>query len=465
MPCEPLFVQPIEKTMAQPSRSSDVTRLLQALAHGHTTCEAWVEQSLALAVQPAAAHVFTHLWAESALASARHADAQRRSGVRLGPLAGLPVTIKDLFDVAGETTTSGSVVCASEAPATQDAPTVALLRASGAALLGKTNMSEFAFSGVGYNPHWGTPANPADATLARIPGGSSSGAAVSVGLGLAVAGLGSDTGGSLRIPAALCGLVGFKGSQSRVTRQGAMELARSLDTVGAITRSVDDACLLDAVLSGQALSVRPRSVKGLRLALPTTVMQDELDAGVSKAFARTLSQLSAAGALIEEVAWSGLGEIATLNAPGGFSPVEAYAAHRHRLSADGARFDQRVAQRMALGQGVSAADYLTMIDQRQAWIGRSNHALQAFDAVICPTVPMLAPAIDITCASDTAFFAANRLLLRNTFAINYWDGCAISLPCQAPGDLPVGLMLARANGHDAELLGVAKAVEAALAMA
>lgn len=450
--------------MAQtPSRSSDVTRLQQALANGHTTCEAWVEQSLALAAQPAAAHVFTHLWAESALASARHADAQRRSGVRLGPLAGLPVTIKDLFDVAGETTTSGSVVCASEAPAECDAPPVARLRASGAALLGKTNMSEFAFSGVGYNPHWGTPANPADATLARIPGGSSSGAAVSVGLGLAVAGLGSDTGGSLRIPAALCGLVGFKGSQARVTRQGAMELARSLDTVGAITRSVDDAWLIDAVLSGQALSVRQRSVKGLRLAVPTTLMQDELDADVCKAFAHTLSRLSAAGALIDEVAWSELSEIATLNAPGGFSPVEAYAAHRHRLAADGARFDQRVAQRMALGQGVSAADYLTMIDQRHAWIGRSNQALQSFDAVICPTVPMVAPAIDATCASDVAFFAANRLLLRNTFAINYWDGCAISLPCQAPGDLPVGLMLALANGHDAELLGVAKAIEAALA--
>ena len=446
-----------------PSRSSDVTRLQQALANGHTTCEAWVEQSLALAAQPAAAHVFTHLWAESALASARHADAQRRSGVRLGPLAGLPVTIKDLFDVAGETTTSGSVVCASEAPAECDAPPVARLRASGAALLGKTNMSEFAFSGVGYNPHWGTPANPADATLARIPGGSSSGAAVSVGLGLAVAGLGSDTGGSLRIPAALCGLVGFKGSQARVTRQGAMELARSLDTVGAITRSVDDAWLIDAVLSGQALSVRQRSVKGLRLAVPTTLMQDELDADVCKAFAHTLSRLSAAGALIDEVAWSELSEIATLNAPGGFSPVEAYAAHRHRLAADGARFDQRVAQRMALGQGVSAADYLTMIDQRHAWIGRSNQALQSFDAVICPTVPMVAPAIDATCASDVAFFAANRLLLRNTFAINYWDGCAISLPCQAPGDLPVGLMLALANGHDAELLGVAKAIEAALA--
>jgi aspartyl-tRNA(Asn)/glutamyl-tRNA(Gln) amidotransferase subunit A len=450
--------------MAQiPSRSTDVTRLQQALASGQTTCEAWVEQSLVLAAQPAAAHVFTHLWAESALASARHADAQRRSGVRLGRLAGLPVTIKDLFDVAGETTTSGSVVCASEAPAECDAPPVARLRASGAALLGKTNMSEFAFSGVGYNPHWGTPANPADAAVARIPGGSSSGAAVSVGLGMALAGLGSDTGGSLRIPAALCGLVGFKGSQARVTRQGAMELARSLDTVGAITRSVDDAWLLDAVLSGQALSVRQRSVKGLRLAVPTTLMQDELDAEVSKAFAHTLGRLSAAGALIEEVAWSELSEIATLNAPGGFSPVEAYAAHRHRLAADGARFDQRVAQRMALGQGVSAADYLTMIDQRQAWIGRSNAAMQGFDAVICPTVPMVAPAIDATCASDAPFFAANRLLLRNTFAINYWDGCAISLPCQAPGDLPVGLMLARANGDDAELLGVAKAIEAALA--
>jgi aspartyl-tRNA(Asn)/glutamyl-tRNA(Gln) amidotransferase subunit A len=244
---------------------------------------------------------------------------------------------------------------------------------------------------------------------------------------------------------------------------GAMELARSLDTVGAITRCVNDAWLLDAVLSGQALSLRQRSVKGLRLAVPTTLMQDELDADVSQAFARSLSCLSAAGALIEEVTWAELGEIATLNAPGGFSPVEAYAAHRHRLAADGARFDQRVAQRMALGQGVSAADYLTMIDQRRAWIARSNGVMQGFDAVMCPTVPMVAPAIDATCASDAAFFAANRLLLRNTFAINYWDGCAISMPCQAPGDLPVGLMLARANGDDADLLGVALAIEAALA--
>ena len=446
-------------------RQAPISTLQLALANGQTTCEAWVSDSLAQAKQPAAAHVFTHLWVDSALASARHADAQRRSGVRSGPLAGLPVTIKDLFDVAGETTTAGSVVCASEAPAAQDAPAVAHLRASGAALIGKTNMSEFAFSGVGYNPHWGTPRNPADAAVARIPGGSSSGAAVSVALGLAVAGLGSDTGGSLRIPAALCGLVGFKGSQSRVSRHGAMELARSLDTVGAITRSVDDAWLLDGVLSGQALALRPRSVQGLRLAVPTTLMQDELDAGVSQAFARTLSRLSAAGALIEEVAWSELGEIATLNAPGGFSPVEAYAAHRHRLAADASRFDARVAQRMVLGQGVSAADYLTMIDQRQAWISRSNMAMQAFDAVMCPTVPLVAPPIEDACGSDTAFFAANRLLLRNTFAINYWDGCAISLPCQAPGDLPVGLMLARANGHDSDLLGVSKAIESALAMA
>ncbi len=444
-------------------RTSHIAALQQALASGHTDCETWVAQSLAQAQQAPAAHVFTHLWADSAMASARHADAQRRSGVQLGPLAGLPVSIKDLFDVAGETTTAGSVVCASEAPATQDAPAVARLRASGAALMGKTNMSEFAFSGVGYNPHWGTPSNPADTAVARIPGGSSSGAAVSVALGLAVAGLGSDTGGSLRIPAALCGLVGFKGSQSRVSRQGAMELARSLDTVGAITRSVDDAWLLDAVLSGQALTVRQRPVQGLRLAVPTTLMQDELDAGVAKAFAHTLTRLSAAGALIQEVAWSELAEIATLNAPGGFSPVEAYAAHRHRLAADAARFDPRVAQRMALGQGVSAADYLTMIDQRQAWIARSNAAVQAFDAVICPTVPLVAPPIADTCDTDAAFFAANRLLLRNTFAINYWDGCAISLPCQAAGDLPVGLMLARANGQDSDLLGVARAIESALA--
>lgn len=207
--------------------SFTIAALRERIARGELSHEALVEQVLEAAAQPAAEHVFTRLYADAARAAARHADAARKAGVALGPLAGLPVSVKDLYDVAGETTMAGSAVCAGEPPAARDAVAVARLRAQGAAIVGKTNMTEFAFSGVGINPHYGTPRNPADTDTARIPGGSSSGAAVSVALGLAVAGLGSDTGGSIRIPAALCGLVGFKSTQSRVPRTGAFELARS----------------------------------------------------------------------------------------------------------------------------------------------------------------------------------------------------------------------------------------------
>ncbi|MBV8618414.1 MAG: amidase [Curvibacter sp.] len=433
------------------------------LAQGGTPCEGLVQQALEGAAAPAAAHVFTRLYPEAALAAARHADAARAAGVQLPALAGLPVSIKDLYDVAGETTLAGSVVCEGEPVATRDAPAVARLRAAGAALIGKTNMTEFAFSGIGINPHRGTPVNPADPSLPRIPGGSSSGAAVSVALGLAVAALGSDTGGSIRIPAALCGLVGFKSTQARVPRQGALELSRSLDTVCAMTRSVSDCLSIDAVLAGAALPVRRRPLAGLRLALPQTLMLDGLEAAVAEAFGRALTRLSAAGAQLVEMPLAELAEITRLNAPGGFSPVEAYAVHHQRLARSRERFDPRVAARIALGEPVSAREYLAMQDSRRDWIARVEARLEGIDAVVCPTVPLLAPAIEPLRASDEAFFKANGLMLRNTFAFNYLDGCAFSLPCQAPGALPVGLMLGSVRDDDARLAAVALAVEAALA--
>src|SRR5450830_1914474 len=363
----------------------------------------------------------------------------------------------------GETSCEALVAGALEPAAAADAPAVARLRGAGAALLGKTNMTEFAFSGVGINPHHGTPRNPADAGLARIPGGSSSGAAVSVALGLAVAGLGSDTGGSIRIPAALCGLVGFKSTQSRVPRQGALELSRSLDTVCAMTRSVADCLTVDAVLAGAPLPVQRRPLAGLRLALPQTVLLDALEPAVAQAHAHALTRLSAAGAQLIEIPLSELAEIPRLNAPGGFSPVEAYAVHHLRLARARAQFDPRVAARIELGAPVTAREYIAMQDHRADWIARVEAQLEGFDAVLCPTVPVLAPAIDALVASDEAFFKANGLLLRNTFAFNYLDGCAFSLPCQAAGELPVGLMLASVRGDDARLASVALAVEQALA--
>jgi aspartyl-tRNA(Asn)/glutamyl-tRNA(Gln) amidotransferase subunit A len=424
---------------------------------------ALLAQVLDGATAPAAAHVFTTLFPERALAEARVADAQLAAGAALPPLAGLPVSVKDLYDIGGEVTLAGSMLRRGAAPAEVDAPAVTRLRAAGAAIVGKTNMSEFAFSGVGLNPHYGTPRNPCDPALARIPGGSSSGAAVSVALGLAVAGLGSDTGGSIRIPAALTGLVGFKNTQHRTPLQGAFPLSHTLDTVCAMARGVADCLLVDGVLAGAPLAVRARELRGTRFLLPRTLMLDALEPAVATAFERALARLAAAGARIEEVTLAELGEIAQINAPGGFSSVEAYATHREAMTAHRDGFDPRVALRIGLGEGVSAADYLRMQQRRRDWIARMERRLAGFDALIAPTVPLVAPAIELLAASDEAFFKANGLLLRNTFAINFLDGCAFTLPCQAAGDLPVGLMLAAPGGQDAALAAVALAVEGTLA--
>ncbi len=432
------------------------------LTRGDTTREALVTQALVGAASSAAAHVFTKLYADAALAAARNADAAHAAGVVQPALAGLPVTIKDLYGVAGETTMSGSIVCRGEPVQLADAPAVARLRAAGSAIIGKTNMTEFAFSGVGINPHYGTPVNPADPTVARIPGGSSSGAAVSVALGLAVAGLGSDTGGSIRIPAALNGLVGFKSTQNRVPLEGALELSRSLDTVCAMTRSVGDCLIVDAVLSGAMLPVRRRPLAGMRFAIPQTVLLDGLEPAVAQAFSRAVATLSQAGALIVDIKLSELAEIPALNAPGGLSPVEAYAEHHARLARAKEFFDPRVAMRMMLGATVTAQQYIALQDNRRDWIARTERAVEGFDAILCPTVPIIAPEIAKLVESDEVFFKANGLLLRNTFAINFLDGCAFSIPCQTQGELPVGLMVSSVRGDDARLAAVALAVELAL---
>ena len=442
-----------------------IAQLNARLSAGDTTREALVASAIDNAAHKSAAHVFTRLYPDAALAAARYADAAAAAGVELHALAGLPVSIKDLYGVAGETTMAGSIVCRGEPVQAADAPAVARLRTAGAAIIGKTNMTEFAFSGIGINPHYGTPVNPTDATAARIPGGSSSGAAVSVALGLSVAGLGSDTGGSIRIPAALNGLVGFKSSQGRVPRDGALELSRSLDTVCAMTRSVADCLVVDGVLAGAPLAVRRRPLAGMRLAIPQTVVLDALEPAVSRAFDRAIALLSAAGAQISDITLAELAEIPAINAPGGLSPIEAYAVHHERLAKARDAFDPRVALRMMMGAQVTAQQYIALLDNRRAWIARVERAIEGFDAVICPTVPIVAPEIAPLVASDDVFFKANGLLLRNTFAFNFLDGCAFSLPCQAAGDRPVGLMLSSVNGDDAQLAAVALAVEHALAQA
>lgn len=442
---------------------------LQAIAHNRLTPALLLEASAHTANSAACQHVYMPgTWPEAregaGTAPEAHANVSNLPALKR-PLAGITVSIKDLFDVAGQQTLAGSPSRAGVAPALSDAPAVARLRAAGAVLAGRTNMVEFAFSGVGINPHYGTPVNPCDAAVDRIPGGSSSGAAVSVATGAALAALGSDTGGSLRIPAALCGIVGFKSTARLVPLQGAVPLSSSLDTIGALTRSVADAVLLHGVLADSVPHISGKPLAQLRFALVTTQMQDAMDDVVATQFAKSIALLRTAGAHIVEIALPEVNQLAAINATGGLSAAESFAWHRSRLSAHGSAYDPRVLLRIRKGESMSAADYIDLLAARANWICQMNTRLAGFDAVLSPTVPIVAPAIASVLHDDAEFFRVNGLLLRNTSVVNMLDGCAISLPCQAPGVLPVGLMLWQGALQDEAVLNAALAVEQTLAVA
>lgn len=434
----------------------DIQSTLEALASGQTSALDILDRTQAVAGSDACRHAYMPgggAW------SAASAPAPKGTAQLLG---GLPISVKDLFDVAGQTTLAGSTVLLGAAPACADSAAVARLRAAGAVLAGRTNMVEFAFSGVGYNPHYGTPVNPADAAVARVPGGSSSGAAVTVASGAALAALGSDTGGSIRIPAALCGIVGFKSTARLVPTTGALPLSTSLDTVCALTRSVRDAVRLHEVLAARRVTLAGKPLSARRFAVAHTVMLDGLGATVSAAFTRSLAVLRKAGAQIDDIPLLEISELAAINATGGLSAAESYAWHRPLIAAKKAGYDPRVAARILRGATMTAADYIDLVAARQRWIDRMQAALTDFDAVLSPTVPIVAPTIASIQNDDEAFFRVNSLLLRNTAVVNMLDGCAISLPCQTPGQLPVGLMLWHAALHDDAVLDMALQVEAAL---
>ena len=444
---------------------TDLTQAAADIAAGRLSAQAALDAALAQAASAANRHTFIRRFDAQARAAARAIDRQREAGAPLPALAGLAVSVKDLFDVAGQPTTAGSRSLYDALPATQDCPAVARLRAAGAAFIAHTNLTEFAFSGVGINPHHGTPANPATAALdaePRIPGGSTSGGAVSVASGAAWAALGSDTGGSIRIPAALQGLVGFKCTARWVPTVGAIPLSTTLDTACAITRSVRDAVLLHEVLAARRVVLDPRPLSAWRLAVPRTVMLDALEPAVAAAFARALSSLRAAGARIEDIDLPCLDDTAALQRNGGLAAAESWAWHRHRLAAREAQYDPRVALRIRRGEAISAADYIDLQIDRRAWIARMESALAGFDAMLSPTVPILAPRIQPLIDSSEAFFAANALLLRNPSLVNLLDGCALSLPCQRTGGWPVGLMVWGPALADDRVLAVSLAIEQAL---
>jgi aspartyl-tRNA(Asn)/glutamyl-tRNA(Gln) amidotransferase subunit A len=444
---------------------SDLCSLREEIASGGRRSAELHDQSRAAADSPTLRHAFIRRF-DGSEAVAECVDARVRAGAPPPPLAGLAVSVKDLFDVAGQPTTAGSVVLQDRPPAGADCPAVARLRAAGAALVGHTNLTEFAFSGVGINPHHGTPANPATARLdavPRIPGGSTSGGAVSVAGGAAWAALGSDTGGSIRIPAALQGLVGFKSTARLVPTDGCIPLSTTLDTACAITHSVRDAIVLHELLAARSVALDGRPLRALRLALPTNTLLDAMDGPATASFSRALAALRAAGATIDELTLPELSTMSQLQVAGGFAGAEAWAWHRRLLATRESAYDPRVVMRIRRGESVSAADYIDLFTARRSWIAQMTLRLRGYDAVLSPTVPIVAPAIAPLVASDEAFHVTNALLLRNPSVVNLLDGCALSMPCHATGEMPVGLMVWNGALRDDAVLDASLAIEAALA--
>lgn len=438
----------------------------QALQSGEVSSIALTEQCLREARRSdgEGSRVFTRLLEEQALASAQASDVLLRAGLPRSLLEGVVIAVKDLFDVAGLTTMAGSIAMRGEAPAKKDAVIVNRLRQAGAVIIGLTNMTEFAFSGLGLNPHYGTPRNPWDRQTGRIPGGSSSGSAVAVTDAMTCAAIGTDTGGSVRIPSALCGLTGFKPTARRIDQTGTLPLSTSLDSIGPLARTVDCCALLDAVMVGHLdrPPVRPASVETMVLGLPRQLFMDGMDDEVAHAFSRARERLEKAGARIVDLDMPEIQELPHINRAGGLSPAEAWAWHEDLLERKANDYDPRVMARIRRGATQSARDYIEIVRARADWIRRVNERLEQVDALIAPTVPRIAPEVAMLEKDDDLYVSTNMLMLRNPSVINFLDGCAVSLPCHQPGQAPVGLMLACSGDRDERLLSLAKACEAVL---
>jgi aspartyl-tRNA(Asn)/glutamyl-tRNA(Gln) amidotransferase subunit A len=442
---------------------------MASLSKEQTTSRELVEKSLAAATDPSGegARTFIRIDPASARQAADAIDRQRdQSSPSNRPLLGLPISVKDLFDVAGEPTPAGSIVLADAPPAPMDATVVARVRAAGAVLIGRTNMTEFAFSGLGINPHYGTPRNPFDRANGRIPGGSSSGAAISVADGMAAAAIGTDTGGSLRIPAALCGLAAFKPTARRVPLEGVLPLSPTLDSVGAIAPTVACCARVDAVLAGDPPTpLDPYDLAGLRVGVLQGYVLDGLESAVARRLDAVVSILSEAGAKVKETHCPALAEIPQCYANSGLAAFEAYQWHRRLIEQHRDLYDPRVLVRILRGQAISYADFLALIETRRRIISEAELAFADSDLWLLPTVPRVAPLIAPLVSSDAAYVDANTAMLRNPSMINFLDGCALTIPCHLPGEAPVGLMLAAPSGRDRQLLRMGLAIETVLAHA
>ena len=436
-----------------------------ALKEGHTSNLALVDQCLSNITDPAGEgqRAFIRFFTDEVRAAAETADRLRATGIPAPPLMGLPISVKDLFDLEDQVTTAGSVVLSRAEPAAADAPAMRRLRQAGTLFIGRTNMTEFAYSGVGLNPHYGTPAGPYDRETRRIPGGSSSGAGVSVADGMALAAVGTDTGGSVRIPAALCGITGFKPTARRVPTAGAYPLSQSFDSIGPLAASVACCVTLDQVMRGVPVRpLEPFPLAGLRIAVLQGLPLDGLDRPVTLAFQSVLSMLEQAGASLHNVHAPTVNDTDRAPRAGHLLAAEAYTIHRPHLETYLDAYDPRVATRMAAAASLKAADYIDLLAWRQALIQTTEAVLGHYDAYILPTTPTTAPPIADLEQSDTTYFSTNLTMLRNTCIVNHIDGCALSLPCHPPGTAPVGLMLGGLAMQDDKVLRIGLAVEALL---
>jgi aspartyl-tRNA(Asn)/glutamyl-tRNA(Gln) amidotransferase subunit A len=439
-----------------------IVELSDLLASGKITSRELVQQALAAIKDPQGEGPRTFLTVHEieAITAADQVDAQRRGGTKLPKLAGIPISIKDLFDEAGVTTLGGSKALVGTPAATRDSTVLERLKQAGAVIIGRTNLTEFAYSGLGLNPHYGTPKNAFDRATGRIPGGSSSGAAVSVTDGMAAGAIGTDTGGSIRIPSALNGLVGFKPTARRVPLDGVLPLAFTLDSAGPIAKTVADCALLDQVLAAEANGIPVAAqLRGLRFAAPKTVFQNDLSPAVAKAFTAALGRLSAAGATILDLPMAEFAQAAAVNPRGALISAEAYWWHRQWMKDGADKYDPRVIVRIHPGETITAANYIEMIKLRERFIRTINAAAAGYDAMLMPTTPETAPTIAEAGKDDETYTRLNLRVIRNTAVVNLFDGCALSVPCHVPGTAPVGLMIAGTQNTDRKILAIGLAVE------
>ncbi len=439
-------------------------QLASQLGSGETTSRSLTEACLARIEDQAGegARVFLSTDAEGAIATADFMDSRRRAGRAPSPYAGIPISLKDLFDVAGEVTAAGSTILRDSEPAIVDATCVARLRAVGFVFLGRTNMTEFAYSGVGVNPHYGTPKSVWDRAHGRIPGGSSSGAAVSVADGMAYMGLGTDTGGSCRVPAAFNGITGYKSSTGRVPREGVFPLSNTLDTVGPLANSVQCCSTIDAMMAGdRTADIAARDPATLRFGILQHVAMDAMDPEVATAFDASIKALGKAGVVFSEVPFPDLTELPKLNASGGIAAAEAMEVHADMLERHGDEYHHMVRIRIRSGLDVTGPDLIGIHRRRKDMLAKFTSLCSGLDGFILPTVPILPPLIS-EMEKDERYGPLNFLCLRNTFLGNFLDTCAISIPMTARGEAPAGIMIMRQHGQDTELFNAAAGVETIL---